>query len=124
MGITSQLVTRRTCHWKWSIFRIHAGTGNATSKCHAPSSRVYQERRNLGEKLEWKPTLEGVHKGMTLENKIRTNVKLSMNIKYKEINAMKVRFGLELTGVSELDIRIKYLRIQLNPMSSIKYLRM
>lgn len=47
-----------------------------------------------------------------------------MNIKYKEINAMKVRFGLELTGVSELDIRIKYLRIQLNPMSSIKYLRM
>lgn len=39
-----------------------------------------------------------------------------MNTKYEDINAKKIteQIQSELKGIPELDIRIKYLRIQLN----------
>lgn len=50
------------------------------------------KRRHFGEKLECKPILEIVHTGMTPRKikSVKTNVKFSENIKYKQVNIMPI----------------------------------
>ena len=70
---------RRTCHWKWSIFRIHIGTRKTS--CSA-SSRVYQKaRKDFGEKLSKKKKGDGKIVAKNQENTI-AELKATLEIQY------------------------------------------